>query len=715
MYNGIGLTTPRGWGTNGYIQGNKFFAKSKTNRVTDAARPFEAGQGTAGLSRLVILEDKLTEQGYTESEISDKLVEARKALEAQQEKDEEEGEVIPTRTHLKKVSDTQTHQVAARKEKQMETFRAALGIGLSESAAPPLMNNRKNNDDEKHKKKGEAVGDEIDESRHRKKKKEQKRYRHLDSYTGTDSSVEHSKKATRKKRSRKGYGSESDPDEFASGRKQKKSVKKPDRRRPLDSDDSDTDNDDTGKRDVHKNKSSHRRHDSDGGRENKIVEVQRRKIELTGSQRRGKDNMGSESDSDAYRAKDRKKETVKKGNHRLDSSEDDSDNDEQDISDADRARYRKKETVKKGRHRYDTEDDSESDIVSNEKVEKGRGRCKRRDSDDDEDSNSSYGRKSGKATAPREGTARRRSVSLTDDSDTSSSDDDSDSSDLKHQIIGKKNVVDKDRRGHRCDDGNRGVRGSHQSSQAGKGFASGAAQNDDRRRRTLNEDDRSERLHKSENNREMMKGKRKLDDEYHDEQTESNSRSRNLGREVEHKRDNPKDTKFDSESNARAYREKDDRRRDDYSRWEKDDQRRDDYSSWEKDDRRRDNYSRSVRSGGELDGNNGRQDVRIQSKISKPHYGSRRNDWDYEDQKGGRRHGRDEEEPRGREHERDEMDHKRRSHERDEEEHYRSHRQRKEEEYDRGNKGHVRDRQLDHSEKMAYDEARSSERKSRDD
>ena len=98
MYNGIGLTTPRGSGTNGYIQSNKFFVKLKTNRVTDATKPFEAGQGTAGLStrtpnkdilehdrkrqielKLVILEDKLTEQGYTDSEIAEKLVVARKA------------------------------------------------------------------------------------------------------------------------------------------------------------------------------------------------------------------------------------------------------------------------------------------------------------------------------------------------------------------------------------------------------------------------------------------------------------------------------------------------------------------------------------------------------------------------------------------------------------------------------------------------------------
>ncbi|XVE68484.1 hypothetical protein DITRI_Ditri09bG0071900 [Diplodiscus trichospermus] len=784
MYNGIGLTTPRGSGTNGYIQSSKFFVKPKTNRVSDATKPFEAGQGTAGLTtkkpnkdilehdrkrqielKIAILEDKLTEQGYTESEIAEKLVEARKALEAQQDKDEEEGEVIPTPTHQKKVSDTQTHQIAARKEKQMETFRAALGIGLSDSALPPLPNNRKNSDDNKRehafldrdppvtaavdvddlkvkadKKKGEAIGDEIDESRLRKKKKEKKRSRrHVhDSDTDTDSSEEHLRRSTRKKKSRRGY-SETDSDDFASGRKQRKSAKKNSRRRSVDSDDSysdsDTDNDETGKRDIHRSKSSRRRHDSseddsdtDGGREKKRGEVQKRKIELIRSQRRGKDSMSSESDSDADRARDRKKETVKKGSHRHDSSEDDSDIDggrannsgevrrrkielkgsqrrgrdnvdSESDSDADRGRDHKKETVKKGRNRYDTEDNSDSDIVSDEKVEKSR-RIGRRHDSDDKDSTPSHGRKSGKAPAPREGAARRRSVSLTDDSDTSSSDDDSDSSNLKHQINDKKNVVD-----------TRGVRGSPQSSQEEKGFASGAAKKDDRRRRTLNEDDRLE------GNREM-KGKRKLDDEYHDKGPESKSRSRNLGREVEHRRDNLKDAKFDSESNARAYREKDDRKRDDYSRWEKDDQKKDD-------------YSKSVRTGGEFDGDNGRQDGRIQSKRSETHRGSRRNDWDYEAGRGGGRHGWDEEEPCGREHRRDEIDHKYRSHRRDEEEprgreherdemghKYRSYgrddrRQRKGEEDNRGNKGHVRDRKLDHSDKMAYDDARSSERRSR--
>ena len=100
MYNGIGLQTPRGSGTNGYIQSNKFFVKPKVGKVAETTRGFEADQGTAGVTRkankdilehdrkrqielkLVVLEDKLTDQGYTDAEIADKLAEARRTLEA---------------------------------------------------------------------------------------------------------------------------------------------------------------------------------------------------------------------------------------------------------------------------------------------------------------------------------------------------------------------------------------------------------------------------------------------------------------------------------------------------------------------------------------------------------------------------------------------------------------------------------------------------------
>ncbi|KAJ7966076.1 Serine/arginine repetitive matrix protein 2, partial [Quillaja saponaria] len=51
MYNGIGLQTPRGSGTNGYIQSNKFFVKAKTGKVAETTRGYEADQGTAGVTK----------------------------------------------------------------------------------------------------------------------------------------------------------------------------------------------------------------------------------------------------------------------------------------------------------------------------------------------------------------------------------------------------------------------------------------------------------------------------------------------------------------------------------------------------------------------------------------------------------------------------------------------------------------------------------------
>ncbi|KAH7834993.1 hypothetical protein Vadar_021877 [Vaccinium darrowii] len=98
MYNGIGLQTPRGSGTNGSIQRNKFFARPKSGKVVVDNKGFVEGQGTGGVSKkpnkeilererkrqielkLVVLEDKLVDQGYTGDEIDEKLVEARRNL-----------------------------------------------------------------------------------------------------------------------------------------------------------------------------------------------------------------------------------------------------------------------------------------------------------------------------------------------------------------------------------------------------------------------------------------------------------------------------------------------------------------------------------------------------------------------------------------------------------------------------------------------------------
>eukprot|EP00252_Welwitschia_mirabilis_P008916 TRINITY_DN2117_c0_g1_i1.p1 TRINITY_DN2117_c0_g1~~TRINITY_DN2117_c0_g1_i1.p1 ORF type:complete len:519 (+),score=101.41 TRINITY_DN2117_c0_g1_i1:137-1693(+) len=143
MYNGIGLQTPRGSGTNGYIQSNKFFVKPKP--VRPEAKEFQQGQGTGGVSRkanpeilehdrkrqielkLAVLEETLADQGYTESEITEKLTETRKLLEGASAKDSMTQDAADDDS--KKISETQTHQIAARKEHKLETLKSALGIG----------------------------------------------------------------------------------------------------------------------------------------------------------------------------------------------------------------------------------------------------------------------------------------------------------------------------------------------------------------------------------------------------------------------------------------------------------------------------------------------------------------------------------------------------------------------------------------------------------
>ena len=97
MYNGIGLQTARGSGTNGYVQANKFLLKHRVTKVE--SREFQDGAGTGGISRkankeileherkrqielkLLVLREALEEQGYTEDEIEQQLTEARGQLE----------------------------------------------------------------------------------------------------------------------------------------------------------------------------------------------------------------------------------------------------------------------------------------------------------------------------------------------------------------------------------------------------------------------------------------------------------------------------------------------------------------------------------------------------------------------------------------------------------------------------------------------------------
>ncbi|PKA50759.1 hypothetical protein AXF42_Ash017638 [Apostasia shenzhenica] len=166
MYNGIGLPTPRGSGTNGYIQSNKFFVKPKSARVDTSAAanpsPASGPEGAGGVRkankdilehdrkrqiqlRLLVLQETLADQGYTEAEMSEKIDEAKKSFEAELAGAADSRACLPPLG--KKFADTQTHQIAARKEKQMETMRAALRIGEEKGDSKKVITKGPDDDD----------------------------------------------------------------------------------------------------------------------------------------------------------------------------------------------------------------------------------------------------------------------------------------------------------------------------------------------------------------------------------------------------------------------------------------------------------------------------------------------------------------------------------------------------------------------------------------
>ncbi|KAI3774303.1 hypothetical protein L1987_48853 [Smallanthus sonchifolius] len=317
MYNGIGLQTARGSGTNGYIQSNKFFVKPKTNRVsTGNSGGYEAGQGIAGVSRkpnneilehdrkrqiqlkLVVLEDKLVDQGYTDDEIAEKLNEARRTLEAALASEDAGGAVAAVTNSDHKVSDTQTHQVAARKQKQMETLKNALGIVNEEDMKKyvPASDDEKNDPvvDGKHEKDTEVGKDGLDELKNYKKKTSKRK--DVSSDSGSDSDTD-----TCSERS----DSESDSDVDIRKGSRKSSSKHIKGKKRHDSDDSESDSDvDVRKsrgKSSSKNNKGKKRHDSDDSESESDVDV--RKSRGKSSSKNNKGIKRHDSDDSDYAKK----------------------------------------------------------------------------------------------------------------------------------------------------------------------------------------------------------------------------------------------------------------------------------------------------------------------------------------------------------------------------------------------------------------------------
>ncbi|KAM3179837.1 hypothetical protein ACTXT7_017496 [Hymenolepis weldensis] len=153
MYNGIGLPTPRGSGTNGYVQRNLAFLttyKDKINYKTDEevkhtdAVPFKEPNKEILMHekkrkvevKCLELQMQMEDQGYTEEEVQSKVSALRKDLLSKLTDDvtpKRMDEVFKTRPtiipEVNRLLPKGTHETAAVTILKNNVFKNALGIG----------------------------------------------------------------------------------------------------------------------------------------------------------------------------------------------------------------------------------------------------------------------------------------------------------------------------------------------------------------------------------------------------------------------------------------------------------------------------------------------------------------------------------------------------------------------------------------------------------
>ncbi|WPH00752.1 Pre-mRNA-splicing factor [Acrodontium crateriforme] len=138
MSSNVGLSTPRGSGTSGYVQRNLSHLKPRDNApypmdkdldsIRNRRQPdkeiLEHDRKRAIEVKVFELRDQLEDDGVDEDEIDDKCAALRKKLEAEQARSGARG----AGSDAKKLKSHQVHELAQAKIEESEKLRKALGI-----------------------------------------------------------------------------------------------------------------------------------------------------------------------------------------------------------------------------------------------------------------------------------------------------------------------------------------------------------------------------------------------------------------------------------------------------------------------------------------------------------------------------------------------------------------------------------------------------------
>ena len=130
MYNGIGVRTPRGTGTNGFVQRN--FAQVKIQRRVEAPITLEPRKQTGGNQAILEHErkrqieieclklyDELKEKCLEENHIEERVALFRQKLQSQ---------TVSFEKNPKQLQEHQTHELAEAKQRELKKIETALGI-----------------------------------------------------------------------------------------------------------------------------------------------------------------------------------------------------------------------------------------------------------------------------------------------------------------------------------------------------------------------------------------------------------------------------------------------------------------------------------------------------------------------------------------------------------------------------------------------------------